>query len=150
MRTRLLLGVAGAVLAAYGVWLLLDHTDVTRPRELVLWLAGGVALHDGVIAPVTLLVGAACARWLPGRARRYVQGTAVAIALVALPALLLIDRRGTQPPQKALLRQDYAGHLLLIAGVLAAAGLLAYLVRVGRDQRTRRRKLRPSDSHDST
>lgn len=149
MRTRLALGALGLAGLGYGGLYLLSRAGVTHPRELGAWLVGGVVLHDGVLAPLTLLAGAVSSRWLPGRGRRYAQGTALAIALVALPALVLVYRHGSQPAPKALLRQDYAGHLLLIAGVLAAVGLCAYLLRVVRDQRTRRTNDRPPDAQDS-
>ena len=48
---RILLGIAGAGLAAWGAWLLLPQITV----ELLAWLGGGVVLHDFLVAP---LVGA--------------------------------------------------------------------------------------------
>ena len=54
---RVALGAAGAALAAYGAVRLL--TEV-RPHALLvlgLWLAAAVVLHDGVVAPLTGLVG---------------------------------------------------------------------------------------------
>jgi len=49
---RVVIGLAGVAAGAWGAWLLLPQVTV----ELLLWLGGGVVLHDFLIAP---LVGAA-------------------------------------------------------------------------------------------
>lgn len=135
MTGRVALGSAGALLVLFGAFRLVTEVPVADLAGLAVWLAAAVALHDGVLAPLTALAGAALARVLPGRARRYVSGALVAGVGISVIALPLVLREGTQPAAKALLRQHYAAHLAwlwLLVGV--AAGLL-YTMRVVRDAR---------------
>jgi len=92
-----------------------------------------VALHDGVIAPLTAGVGVVVTR-VPPRARRYVQGVLIAGALITVIAIPLIRRRNTQPAVKAILLRDYAGNLALLLGLIVAVGVVLYLARVFRDR----------------
>lgn len=149
MKGRVVIAVLGVVLAAYGTFRLLSQTRISHPFELAKWLAGGVVIHDGVVVPATMAVGAAVSALVPPRARRYLQGTLVCAAVITVPALVLIHRRGTQPSVKALESQDYAAHLMLILAVVAAAGALLYAARVVRDQRSRRANDLPPDDQIS-
>jgi hypothetical protein len=139
MRGRVLLGAAGVLLAAYGVFGLLRDPGRSHPGALLLWLAVAVVVHDGVVAPLVLLVGAVLARAVPPRGRRYVQGALVTSALVTAVALPLVARRGSAPVAKALLRQDYLAHLVLVVAVVAACAAGAYAVRLVRDRAGSRR-----------
>ena len=62
MRTRLLIGGVGVLMGAFGAlrFLQLDFADIVNA---VLFLAGGVIVHDGFIAPLTVALG------LPGHPR---------------------------------------------------------------------------------
>ena len=51
---QVLLGVVGVAAAAYGVLLLLRQ-DAADLLDSLLWLAGGVVVHDAVVAPLTVL-----------------------------------------------------------------------------------------------
>lgn len=137
MRLRVLLGAVGVAGVLYGALGLLTHPRA-EPLALGLWLAAAVAVHDGLLVPLTLLAGAALARVVPPRARGHVQGVLVAGALVAAVTLPLVLRRGTVPAAKALLEQDYATNLALVVAVIAAGGAAAYAVRVRRDRRALR------------
>jgi hypothetical protein len=148
VRTRVLLGVAGILLAGYGIFRILDKPSTSQPYEILRWLIGAVIVHDGIVVPVTLTCGAVLSAIPAARARRYLQGTLVAIAILTPPVLVEIRRRGTVASAKALLDQNYAAHLAVVGSVLAGAGLLAYLVRVRRDQRTSRTNVRPAQDHE--
>lgn len=137
MRTRILIGALGAYAMGYGLWRILQQPQLSKPRELLRWLIGAVVLHDGVLVPATLAVGAALTVLRP-RARRYVQGALVAGALVAAVAIPLIYRRGSQPAAKSLENQNYAAHLMIIVGLIGACAALAYTARVVRDRRSQR------------
>ena len=128
------LGAAGVALLLFGaVRLVLDMPG--KLLGLGLWMVGVIAIHDGVLSPLVVAVGWILARTVPPRARRYVQSALVAGGLITIVAVPLIYRRGTQPPSKALLLQDYGSHLLLLLGIVAALNLLAYAVAVIRDRR---------------
>ena len=100
------------------------------------WMIGAVVIHDGVLSPLIVLVGALLAR-VPPRARRYLQSGLIVGALVTVIALPLVARQGTQPRAKALLLRDYGANLAILLGLLAAVSLLAYAVHVVRDGRSR-------------
>ena len=68
--------------------------------NLVLWLAGGVVLHDGVLALVVLAVGAVAVRLLPQAAKApAVVGFVVlgSVTLLAVPVLGQVRRPVRQP-----------------------------------------------------
>lgn len=130
---RIGLGVAGSLLLGFGVFRLVTKLDTSDLLSLAAWLVVAVALHDGLIAPMTVGTGLALAR-VPARARRYVQGALIVAALITVVAIPLIGRRGTQPDVKALLLRDYAGNLALLLGLTAAVALVLYAARVVRDR----------------
>lgn len=130
---RIGLGVAGSLLLGFGVFRLVTKLDTGDLLSLAAWLVVAVALHDGLIAPMTVGTGLALAR-VPARARRYVQGALIVAALITVVAIPLIGRRGTQPDVKALLLRDYAGNLALLLGLTAAVALVLYAARVVRDR----------------
>jgi hypothetical protein len=134
---RLLLGTSGALMVCYGTWRILGNAQATKPVKLGEWLLAAIVLHDGVLAWLVLGAGWLVARVVPRRARAYVQGALVCGALLTLVALPLIYRRGHAAPGLTLLRQDYAAHLALLLGIVAAVGCGAWAVRVLRDRRQR-------------
>ena len=134
LQWRIGLAVSGVLLLGYGVMRLVTQLDTSDLLSLVAWLVVAVALHDAVIAPLTVGTGVVVTR-VPPRARRYVQGALVVAALITVVAIPLIDRRGTQPAVKALLLRNYAGNLALLLGLTAAVAVVLYVVRVLRDQR---------------
>jgi hypothetical protein len=130
---RISLAVAGGLLLALGAFRLVTELASDDLVVLAVWLLVAVLVHDGVIAPLTVGVGVALTR-LPARGRRYVQGGLVVAAMLTVIAIPLIDRRGTQPPAKAILLRDYAGNLVLLLGLTAAVAVVLYALRVVRDR----------------
>ncbi|SFB92322.1 hypothetical protein SAMN04487968_102311 [Nocardioides terrae] len=120
--TRWCLGLLGTALAFYGGWLLL-----TRGHDLgnaLVWLAAGVVLHDGVLALVTVAVGLAASRLLPGPARAPVAAGLVVLGSVTLLAIPVLGRFGARADNPTLLDRDYvAGYLGLVALTAAVVGL---------------------------
>jgi hypothetical protein len=129
---RIGLATTGGMLIALGVFRLVTELASGDLAALALWLVVAVALHDGVIAPLTVGVGVTLTR-LPRRVRRYVQGALVVGALITVVALPLIDRHDTQPVVKAILLRDYASNLALLLGLTVAVALVLYALRVLRD-----------------
>ena len=93
---RIALGVAGGLLLTFGVFRLVTELDPGDLFVLGVWLVAAVALHDGLIAPITVGTGVALTR-VPPRARRYLQGALIVGALITVIAIPLIGRQGTQP-----------------------------------------------------
>ena len=128
---RVALGLSGGLLLALGVYRLVTELDGHDLLVLTIWLAAAVAIHDGLIAPLTVGTGVVLTR-VPPRGRRYLQGALVVAALITVIALPLIDRQGTQPASKAILLRDYGDNLALLLGLTAAVALTLYALRVRR------------------
>jgi hypothetical protein len=135
MKLRIVLGAAGILLGLFGVYRLLTQIPNDSLEYLSYWLIGALILHDGIVSPVVAALGAGVGRYLPHRARRYLQGALVCGALITVIALPLIHRENSQPRAKAILLRDYAANLAILLGIVAAATLLLYLGRVMRDHR---------------
>jgi len=118
MRTlRVAVGAAGVALMGVGAFLLGKAGDIP---DVLVWLAGAVALHDAVVAPVVLLTGLLLVR---GGARGSVRGgllVAGALTVVALPVLL----RPGRTANPSVLPLDYPRNWLLALGVVAAVTAL--------------------------
>ncbi|WP_070196185.1 hypothetical protein [Streptomyces oceani] len=115
---RWTLGAAGAVLLIVGCWLLLDTRSGTV-GQVLLWLAGAVAVHDGLLVPSVLLVGLGLRmprRRLPGYAFGVLRGGLVVAGSLTLLALPLVIREG-QGRNPSVLPLDYADNwAALVAG----------------------------------
>jgi len=134
MRTaRWLLGGLGIALLGYGIWRIVEFSAATQPRQLGIWLAAALVLHDGILSWLVVGAGWLLARSVPGRARGYLQGALVTGGLVTLVAIPLIYRRGKSQPGQALLDRNYLANLLVILGCIAVVTGIAYLVRVRRE-----------------
>lgn len=149
--TRIALGTSGVLLASYGAFRILTQQNAHQILTLGKWLVAAVVLHDFVLVPLTMLVGAALGVAVRPRARRYLQGALITGGLVTVISLPLIYRRGSQAPVKALERQNYGAHLALLWAIIAAVAVVAYLVALvrGREMRSSTANERPSIDHDS-
>ena len=70
---RIALGVAGVMLLTFGAFRLITELDAGDLFVLGVWLVAAIAIHDGLIAPITVGTGVALTR-VPPRFRRYLQG----------------------------------------------------------------------------
>ncbi|MGI8677876.1 MAG: hypothetical protein ACR2LX_04150 [Jatrophihabitans sp.] len=138
-RQRIAIGAVGVVLGLYGVFRLLTEIQVPDLELLAAWLIAAVVLHDGIISPVVAGLGWLTARYVPRRARRFLQPTLIVGGLITVIALPMIYRQGTLPDQKAILRQDYRTNLAIALGILVAVLLLGYVVQLLRDRSGHRR-----------
>ncbi len=126
--TRYGLGGVGVIVMSVAILgILRDHAQ-TAPVSLFIWLAAGVALHDGLVAPMLLGIGALVFRVVPVRLRGVVSVGLVAagtVLLVAVPIIIASHR----PKQNAtILPLNYVASLLVIEGALLAATAIAVTV----------------------
>ncbi len=124
MRTRLLIGALGMAAGLFGALRFLQR-DVGDIIDSVLWLAGGVAVHDALVAPLTIAV-----TWVGGRFVPHGVRTRVALALVVLltvtaVAIPVLGRFGARPDNPTLLDRNYPVGWLLVAGGVVVASLAA-------------------------
>ncbi|GHF82807.1 hypothetical protein GCM10018787_34550 [Streptomyces thermodiastaticus] len=128
---RMVAGAAGLALLGQGVSLL---RDVPGPGDVLVWLAGAVALHDALIAPLVLLIGRLLVR---GGLRGPVRGAllvAGALTLVALPPLLRPGPRANP----SVLPLDYPRNWLITLAAVAAVTVVYAAARAVRRARRRR------------
>ena len=124
--SRLALLVLGLAAGTYGGWRLLD-LGWANTRATLVWLVGGVVLHDGVFAPLVLVVAVVAVRVLsPDRL-----ATGVVALVVLVPVTLLaipeLGRLGARADRPTLLDRDYWlgwSVLVTLVVVAVAAGTL--------------------------
>ncbi|MFJ5219898.1 hypothetical protein ACIP98_35040 [Streptomyces sp. NPDC088354] len=129
------LGVAGVAAMSLGAALVLTDRRIGSPVGVLIWLAAAVVVHDGVLVPLVLGIGAL----LPLRARRPLRTgllTAGCLTAVALPVMLR-QGRGANP---SVLPLDYVGNWGLAMGVVVVAtGCGVVLARVRQRRAAARR-----------
>lgn len=153
LKWRLALGAVGVLGIGYGAKLLFSKEQVNRPWEVIKWAIGADIVTDGLLIPGAILIGWLVSKTVRPRARRYLQGALIVGASVTIVAIPLIHRRNDAQPGQGLLRQNYAANLAILLGLIAAAALALYVLRVARDHagpRPRVAKVRPPDDHDSS
>ena len=134
-RIRVVIGTAGGLLLAFGMFRLGTEVPVPDLLGLGLWLGAALVLHDAVLSPGVIGVGRLLRR-IPPRARTYVQGALIAGGLVTVIAIPLIYRADSQPDAKALLEQDFRANLALLLALVGVVALLAYVRRVAHERST--------------
>ncbi len=125
---RLLLGAAGVALVLVGFWHLLG-TDLSALLDVALWLAGGVVVHDALIAPLVVVVGVLAVPRLAGWARAAVVAGLVVLLSVTLAAVPVLGRFGAKADDPGLLNRPYLLLWLLFAALVLVAVGVAALVR---------------------
>ena len=129
---RLVLGILGVLVVLYGIVNLLVHIPIQTLAWVAVWMVAAVLIHHGVVSPVVIAVSSLLRRLIPDRGRRYLQATLIAAVPVTVIAIPLIYRQGSQPPSKALLLQNFTANLGVLLGIIGAACLVGYAIRVAR------------------
>ncbi len=115
---RVVLGVAGAGAAAYGLWLLAQE-PFERLVAIVVWAGGAVVAHDAVIAVVVVGLGLLVATRAPGWLRVPLVRLLVVLGPLTLVAVPVLGRFGARPDNPTLLDRPYwAGYLGIVAVAL--------------------------------
>lgn len=124
MRTRLLIGVVGVAMGAFGAlrFLQLDFPDLV---DAVLWLAGGVIVHDAILAPLTIALTVLLTRVVPERARTRVTVGLVVLVTVTITAIPVLGRFGEKPDNITLLDRNYTVGWLVFAVLVLVGTLVA-------------------------
>jgi hypothetical protein len=131
---RIVLAALGIGIGAYGISQLLTQIPPQSLALLALWLIGALIIHDGLLSPAVVGVGAALRRYVPDRGRRYLQFGLIMAAMVTVIAVPMVYRAHTQPPAKALLLQDFGINLTVLLAAIGGGTLIAYAIRVARDR----------------
>jgi hypothetical protein len=121
------LGAVGVLLGLYGAWLLLS-----RGHDLwnvLVWLGGGVVLHDAVLSVALLVLGVLVVRVLPTVAQAPAVVGFVVLGSATLFAVPVLGRFGARPDNATLLDRNYVAGWLALAGITLVAVVTATLVR---------------------
>jgi hypothetical protein len=116
---RLTIGAVGLAVLAYGAFLLLD-TGWTNIGRTAWWLVGGVVVHDGFLAPATIVVVVIASRLLPEWARGPAAVGLVVLGSLTLLAIPVLGRFGARSDNPSLLDRNYTAGWLAVAGVVVA------------------------------
>jgi hypothetical protein len=126
MRTRLLIGGVGVLMGAFGAlrFLQLDFGDIVNA---VLFLAGGVIVHDGLLAPLTIVVLLLGTRVLPRRMRPAVTVGLVVLGTVTVTAIPVLGGFGARPDNLTVLPRNYVLGWFVFAGLVLLVTVVAAL-----------------------
>lgn len=130
---RWLFGASGLVVGLYGGYLLLS-LGMTNLVQAVLWLAGAVIVHDGLIGLALIVAGVAVVMLVPHRVRAPVAAGLIVLGTVTMTAIPMIGRFGERSDNPTLLDRNYTVGWL----VFAALVILGTAVGVVRTLRSRR------------
>ncbi|WP_133176582.1 hypothetical protein [Nocardioides currus] len=121
---RLTVGALGVALGVYGAVLALTRQDPVQLVEVAVWLGAGVALHDGVIAGVAIVLAVLARRVLP---RPWLAPATLALVVwgsVSVMAIPVLGRFGARPDNATLLDRPYlVSWSLLTLATVAAVGV---------------------------
>ena len=126
MRTRLVIGAGGVVLGVFGAYQLLS-LGLDNLFGTVVWLVGGVLLHDVVLSFATILLLRVGAVLVPRRLRASLAAALVVLGTVTLAAVPVLGRFGARADNPTLLDRDYhVGWLMFVAvvGAVSAADVI--------------------------
>jgi hypothetical protein len=123
---RTLLVLAGVACALWGLWLMRDFTREQLTSE-AFWLAGGVVLHDAVLAPVVVALGYVGSRLLPKHARRPATTAFLIWGTLTIAFLPVLSGEGGKPGNDTILGQPYV--LSWVAMTIALAGYAVVMAR---------------------
>ncbi len=121
---RALLLLTGVGFGLWGVWLMRDFTS-EQLFSMGTWLAGGVILHDAVIAPLTVLLGVVAARLLPGRTRAVVAIAFLVWATLTVTFVNVLSGQGGKPDNDTVLHRPYGLSWIILTTVIVVAAVTA-------------------------
>lgn len=133
---RGLLVLAGAACGLWGLWLMRDFTREQLTSE-AFWLAGGILLHDAVLAPAVVGIGWAAARLLPGHFRSSSATAFLVWGTLTVAFLPVLTGQGGKPGNDTILGKPYVLSWVVMTVLLVGYAVTAALLR--------RRQSRSSD-----
>ena len=133
--TRRLLFVLGLAGLAWGAKQLLElgFDDIV---DAGVWLVAGVLAHDGVLAPVVVVVALIGMRLLPVWLRGPLVAGLVVLGSATLLAIPVLGRFGARSDNPTLLDRDYVGGWLALAAITVGSVAVASLISWRRSRST--------------
>lgn len=116
------LGLLGVAAGLWGIWIYRD-VESDRLISALVWLVGGIVVHDAVLAPLVVGLGVLAARWLPGSARRPAAAVFIVWSTVTVSAAAVLSGQGGKPDNSTILERPYVLSWLLLSGLCLAVAL---------------------------
>jgi hypothetical protein len=126
---RLGLGAIGVAAAVWGAWLMSDD-GFERLLSAGTWLAGGVILHDLVLAPVVVGLGVVAAKMLPDQRRGILAIAFLVWGTLTIAVANVLTGVGGKPDMDSLLNRPYVSAWLVLTGVILGSAIVAATLRV--------------------
>ena len=124
--TRVLLGGVGVAGIVYGLYRLATMPPEHVPAVL-LWAVGGVVVHDAVLAPLVIGLGALAALVAPPWLRTPLVRLLVVLGPLTLVAVPVLGRFGARADNPTLLDRPYwTGYLAIVAVAVVATAVSAW------------------------
>ncbi|MBB5918245.1 hypothetical protein BJY24_007157 [Nocardia transvalensis] len=114
---RVLLALGGIWLAWYGIGLLLDQNPADL-MSIARWFAGGIVLHDAILAPLCAAVALLARRLLPAPWWASVAWGGLCTATLLLISIPVLQRSGENPANPSVLDRNYHAGLLIAVAVV--------------------------------
>lgn len=121
---RGLLIAVGVAFGVWGLWLMRDFR-FDQLRSIVVWLGGGVVLHDAILAPVVIGIGVTLARFTPSYARKPVVVGLILWGTVTIAVANVLSGMGGKPDNDTVLNRPYVTSWLILT-VVMFVGIAAY------------------------
>jgi len=121
---RALLIAVGVAIGLWGLWLMRDFR-FDQLRSAVIWLAGGVVVHDGILAPLVIGTGFILARITPEYARKPVTVGLILWGTVTMAVANVLSGQGGKPDNDTVLDRPYVATWLIVT-VVMFAGIAVY------------------------
>lgn len=121
---RVALGAVGLGSLVWGLVLLVGLGP--RLPAVLVWAVGGILLHDAVLAPLVVLLGALAGSRVPAWLRAPLVGLLVVLGPLTLVAVPVLGRFGARYDNSTLLDRPYwTGYLALVALAVVVTAVLA-------------------------
>jgi len=120
---RATVGLAGLVIAITGIYKLSER-GASSVIETAKWLIFGNLIHDAIVVPIALVLGALAVRFLPAWARLPVATGFIVLSTTTIMAVPVLSGMGEDSTNPSLLPRDYVGGWLVLA-LLTVLGVAA-------------------------
>ena len=107
-------GLGGLVIAVTGIYKIIQGGG-SSVIETAKWLIFGNLIHDAIVVPIALVLGALAVRFLPAWARLPVATGFVVLATTTIMAIPVLSGMGEDSTNPSLLPRDYVGGWLVLA-----------------------------------
>ena len=109
--------VVGWAVIAFGIWGAIFEGLNVKP-SFVIWLIGGLLVHDLLVAPLVFATGMVLRRALPARYRATVHAALILSAVFVLASIPVLGRFGASEDNPSALPRNYTAGLLIMLAIV--------------------------------